>query len=144
VAVVFASEIVSAAFGSDFDAAAHSTRVLMAAAPAYAAIGIGWYALVALGRERALVLLAGASAALALVLSLVLVPDGGDGGAAVAYVVALGIMAAAILAILVDGDVRRPARRRPLRRGADRAAGPDLAPGGWRPLQAGDPGAHGT
>jgi O-antigen/teichoic acid export membrane protein len=104
--LLFASEIVTAAFGSDFDAATHSTRVLMAATPAYAAIGIGWYALVALGRERQLVLLAGASALLALVLSLVLVPDGGDGGAAVAYVVALGVMAAAILTVLVDARRR--------------------------------------
>jgi O-antigen/teichoic acid export membrane protein len=104
--VVFAPEIVTAAFGSDFDAATHSTRVLMAAAPAYAAIGIGWYALVALGRERSLVVLAAASAALALVLSLVLVPDRGDGGAAVAYVVALSAMAAAILAVLVDARRR--------------------------------------
>ncbi len=104
--LAFAPEIVTAAFGSDFDAATHSTRVLMAAAPAYAAIGIGWYALVALGRERSLVVLAAASAALALVLSLVLVPDRGDGGAAVAYVVALGAMAAAILAVVVDARRR--------------------------------------
>jgi O-antigen/teichoic acid export membrane protein len=109
-ALLFASEIVTAAFGSDFDAATHSTRILMAATPAYAAIGIGWYALVALGRERSLVLVAGASAFLALVLSLVLVPDGGDGGAAVAYVVALGVMAAAILAVLVDARRRIVAR----------------------------------
>ena len=106
VTVLFAPEIVTAAFGSDFDAAAQPTRVLMAAAPAYAAIGIGWYALVALGRERSLVLLAAASALLALALSLVLVPGGDDAEAAVAYVAALGAMAAAILAVLIDARRR--------------------------------------
>jgi O-antigen/teichoic acid export membrane protein len=99
--VLFASDIVTAMFGSTFDAAAESTRVLMAATPAYAVIGIGWYGLVALGREWPLVLVAGASALLALMLSLVLVPDGGDKGAAVAYVISLGVMAAALLAVLV-------------------------------------------
>jgi O-antigen/teichoic acid export membrane protein len=107
IAALFAPEIVTAAFGSDFDAAGEPTRVLMAGAPAYAAIGIGWYALIALGRERPLVIVAGASAALALVLSLVLVPgDGGDRGAAVAYVIALGVMATAILAVVIHARRR--------------------------------------
>jgi O-antigen/teichoic acid export membrane protein len=75
--------------------------VLMAATPAYAVIGIAWYGLVALGREWPLVSVAGASALLALILSLALVPDGGDEGAAVAYVISLGVMAAALLAVLV-------------------------------------------
>jgi O-antigen/teichoic acid export membrane protein len=101
VSVLFASDIVTAMFGSTFDAATESTRVLMAATPAYAVIGIGWYGLVALGREWPLVSVAGASALLALILSLALVPDGGDEGAAVAYVISLGVMAAALLAVLV-------------------------------------------
>jgi O-antigen/teichoic acid export membrane protein len=95
--VALASPIVTAAFGSDFSDAAAPTRVLMAGAPAYAVVGIGWFALIALGRERRLLQLAAASTVLSLVLSIALVPDGGDVGGAIAYAAALGFLAAGML-----------------------------------------------
>ena len=107
--VAFASQLVTAAFGSDFSDAAVPTKVLMAGTPAYAVIGIGWYALVAVGRERRLVVIAGVSALLALGLSLALVPEHDDGGAATAYLIALGVMALAILAALIAVRRRSPA-----------------------------------
>ncbi len=77
------------------------TRVLMAAAPAYAVVGVAWYALVALGRERALLAIAGATTVLALALSFILVPDGDEIGASVAFACSLTAMAAAMLAVVV-------------------------------------------
>ncbi len=100
VSVLFADQIVTAAFGSDFSEAVQPTRVLMAATPAYAVVGLAWYALVALDRERALLVVAGLTALLALALSLLLVPDGDDVGAAIAYAGSLAAMAAGLLALL--------------------------------------------
>jgi O-antigen/teichoic acid export membrane protein len=109
-AVALAPQIVTAFFGSDFENAASSARVLMAGAPAYLLIGLGWYALVALGHERRLLLLAALSACVCLGLSFALIPDRGDMGAAVAFVVPFAFMAAMMLGLLlrlrlVDGPV---------------------------------------
>jgi O-antigen/teichoic acid export membrane protein len=106
--VVLAPEIVTVAFGSDFRDASGAARVVMAGAPAYAVAGVGWYALVALGRERQLVVLAATSAALSLGLAVALIPDSGDVGAAIAYASALTLLAVAILGSLAR--VRRADR----------------------------------
>jgi O-antigen/teichoic acid export membrane protein len=107
-AIVLAPQIVTVVYGSDFEDAAEATRVVMAGAPALAVAGIGWYALVALGRERRLVMLAATAAALSLVLSLTLIPGSGDVGAAIAYLGAVVLVAVAILGSLAR--VRRADR----------------------------------
>jgi O-antigen/teichoic acid export membrane protein len=99
--LVLAPQIVTGLFGSDFENAASSARVVMAGAPAYLLIGLGWYALVALGHERRLLLLAALSAAVCLALSFALIPDRGDTGAAVAFVIPFALMAALMLGLLL-------------------------------------------
>jgi PST family polysaccharide transporter len=99
--LLLAPQIVTGLFGSDFENAATSTRVVMAGAPAYLVIGLGWYALVALGRERRLLLLALLSAAVCLALSFALIPDRGDTGAAIAFVIPFAFMAALMLGLLL-------------------------------------------
>jgi len=117
-AVVFAPTIVTLAYGSDFADAADPARAVMAAAPAYAIVGIGWYALVALGRERQLLVLATASAGCSLVLSLAVIPAGGDVAAGLAYGGAAAAMALAILVCVVgarDRNTRFPRSQRGIR-----------------------------
>jgi O-antigen/teichoic acid export membrane protein len=99
--LVLAPQIVTGLFGSDFENAASSARVVMAGAPAYLLLGLGWYALVALGHERRLLLLAALSAAVCLALSFALIPDRGDTGAAVAFVIPFALMAALMLGLLL-------------------------------------------
>jgi O-antigen/teichoic acid export membrane protein len=99
--VPLAAELVSRLFGTRFESAAEPARVLVAGLAVYAVVGIGWYSLLALGRERFLLLLALGSAATSVVASAVLVPSGGSGGAAVAYVGSLAVLALGIAAALL-------------------------------------------
>jgi O-antigen/teichoic acid export membrane protein len=101
VSVLLARQIMTVAYGSDFAGAATATRVILAALPAYAIVGIGWYALIAVGRERHLLALAAVSAGASLALSLWLVPGGGEVAAAAVYAGALTGMAVAIVGAIV-------------------------------------------
>jgi O-antigen/teichoic acid export membrane protein len=108
IGLIFADTIVTIAFGSDFESAAAAARALMAGAPAYAITGIAWYGLVALGRERSLLAVAGAAAVASLALSLILIPGEGDVGAGIAVSGAAWLLAGGLFAVLIGARRSSP------------------------------------
>jgi O-antigen/teichoic acid export membrane protein len=111
IGLIFADTIVTIAFGSDFESAAAAARALMAGAPAYAITGIAWYGLVALGRERSLLAVAGVAAVASLALSLILIPGEGDVGAGIAVSGAAWLLAGGLFAVLIGARRSSPRGR---------------------------------
>jgi O-antigen/teichoic acid export membrane protein len=108
IAVPIAGWLMATLFGPEFRAATEPARVLLAALPAYAALGVAWYAVLALDGERALMSLATLGAAASIAAGFAVIPGGGDVGAAWVYAATLTTLAVACLALL-----RRQLRERP-------------------------------
>jgi O-antigen/teichoic acid export membrane protein len=113
-----AEPVVTLLFGAKFSPAAEPARIILAALPAYGALGIVWYGLLAFDAERELMRVAAVCALGALVAGLVAIPTAGDVGAAWVYAVTLTIMAVAGAWQLRHATVRRAARAPRGRRGA--------------------------
>jgi len=88
-------------FGDEFGGGARGLQIMLAALPAYAVLGIGWYALVALGGERGVLTVGLAGMVVAIVCAVVLVGPHGVIGAALSYAVALSVMAVLSAILLV-------------------------------------------
>jgi O-antigen/teichoic acid export membrane protein len=97
---LLSTQIVVILFGHDFESAAEPARVFFAGLPFYAALGIAWYALLAVDAERPLMAIAGLAAVASVVAGLIVIPDGSDMGAAWVYVVTLALMAVGCLVVL--------------------------------------------
>ena len=96
-----ARPLLTTLFGDDFAPAVAPGRILLAGMPAYAVLGVVWYAVLAAGGERPLLVVAGLGAAGSVVAGVFVIPAGGDVAAAWVYVTTLGAMAGACLGILV-------------------------------------------
>jgi hypothetical protein len=93
IGVLSAGWLVVALFGEAFEPAEAPARVLLAGLPAYTALGIAWYALLAVDGEGALMRLAVGAAIASIVGGLLLVPAKHDTGAAWVYVLTLAVLA---------------------------------------------------
>jgi PST family polysaccharide transporter len=108
VAVPLARPLCELVYGSAYGPAADAGRVLLAGLPVYTAVGVLWFALLALDSERAVLLLALVSAGAGLIAAALLVPGLGSVGASWAYLAAhvpLCVGGAWVLARRV-GDLR--------------------------------------
>lgn len=88
-------ELVRLLFGDRYAPAAPSARVLLAGLPAYAALGIVWYALISLDAERQLLPMAIVAAIGSLVAALLVIPRHDAIGAAWVYTGTVAVMAVA-------------------------------------------------
>jgi len=88
-------ELVRLLFGERYAPAAPAARVLLAGMPAYAMLGIVWYALISLDAERLLLPMAVVAALCSLVAGLLLIPPHEAIGAAWVYTGTVGAMAVA-------------------------------------------------
>ena len=100
VALPLAEPAMRLIFGSDFAAGADLLRIVLVGLPGYVVLGICWYTIVAFHGETRLLGVSVAGLGVAVVLVLILAPDGAD-GAAWSYVAALYAMAGFTLAALV-------------------------------------------
>jgi O-antigen/teichoic acid export membrane protein len=100
VALPLAEPIMRVIFGGDFADGAHLLRIVLIGIPGYAMLGVCWYAVVAFDGESHLVGIGLAGLALSALLSALLIPSGGDDGAAWTYVGSLYAMAALTLFVL--------------------------------------------
>jgi len=117
VTLPLAETVMRLIFGADFAGGADLLRIVLIGIPGYAVLGICWYAVVAFGGEARLLGIGLAGLAAGVLLALVLIPGGGDEGAAWTYVGSLYLMAGLTLALLerqlarnAAGD-QTPARR---------------------------------
>lgn len=100
VIVPLADHIMRLVFGEDFVAGAEALRIVGAGLPAYAGLGICWYAIVAFGGEARLLAVGAAGLALCVALSLAIIPSGGDEGAAWASTASIYVTAGLSLVAL--------------------------------------------
>ncbi len=99
-ALPLAEPIMHVIFGSDFSAGADLLRIVLAGMPAYAALGICWYSAIALEGEGRLLGIGLLGLAVCVALSVLLIPSGGDTGAAWSYVASLYVVAALSFLVL--------------------------------------------
>jgi O-antigen/teichoic acid export membrane protein len=118
IAVPAAGWLMATLFGEEFRAATVPARVLLAALPVYAALGVAWYAVLALDGERGLMSLATLGAAGSVAAGLAVIPGGGDVGAAWVYAATLTTMAIACLGLLRHRLRARPPSPQPWVRAA--------------------------
>lgn len=95
VGMIGAEPLITAIFGERFAPAADTTRILLAAFPAYGALGMIWYSLISLDRDRALVTMAIACAVVSIAAAIAYIPGQGATGAAYVYAGSLTLMAVA-------------------------------------------------
>lgn len=98
--VLFAHASVVALFGMHLEPATAAARVLFAAVPACVLLGVAWFALVALGGVRHVLVVGIVGVVCSAVLAAVLVGPGHDGGAAWAYTVSLTAMAVTAVGLI--------------------------------------------
>jgi len=103
--VVFADPIVPLLFGRTFEASVSCARVLFLGVPAYALLGLGWFALLASGEERKVLAYGAGAVGIALGLGLALIPPMSDVGAAWAYTGSV----TALAFVTVTATIRRVA-----------------------------------
>jgi O-antigen/teichoic acid export membrane protein len=99
VALPTAEPVMRVLFGPDFADGANLLRIVAAGMPGYALLGVAWYALVAFHGEARLLLVGLASLPVAVLLCVVLVPNGAE-GAAWTYVASLCLTAGLTLLAL--------------------------------------------
>ena len=120
--VAFAEPVMRVIFGADFAPGDEALRIVAAGLPAYAGVGVCWYALVAFDGEARLLGVGVASLALCVGLSLTIIPSAGDEGAAWASTGAMYGTAAVCLWALDAGSCARGRELRREHRGADGSA----------------------
>ena len=106
-ALPLSGQLMELVYGADYRSGGSLLQVMLAGLPAYAVLGVCWYALVALGGERSTLGLGLSGLVASVVLALVLIPASGDTGAAWTYMAALVLMAAGS-AVLVVRRIRAP------------------------------------
>ena len=87
-------------FGSDFTEGVDLLRIVLIGMPAYGALGICWYAVIAFDGEADLVGIGLLGLAVCVVLGVTLIPPAGDVGAAWTYVISLCATAGLSFAVL--------------------------------------------
>ncbi len=109
-----AEPVMRLVFGSDFAGGDEVLRIILAGLPAYVALGVSWYAIVAFDGEPQLLKVGLAGLAVCVAATALLVSGGAD-GAGWAYVVSFYAMAGLSLAALArqlrtaeSGDIRLP------------------------------------
>jgi O-antigen/teichoic acid export membrane protein len=110
-AAPLAEPIMRVIFGSDFAAGAGLLRILLVGMPAYAALGICWYAVIAFDGERRLLAIGVVGLGICGVLSAMLIPSAGDSGAAWTYVGSLYALAG-LAFVALERQVSGPAPAR--------------------------------
>jgi O-antigen/teichoic acid export membrane protein len=103
-----APTIVRVLFGGRFEPASEPASVLLVGLPAYAVLGIAWHALIAFDRDRDVLPVGAIGVLSSIALSVLLIPSGGDVGAAWAYLLPSAAMSVTAAALLIRGITRRP------------------------------------
>jgi O-antigen/teichoic acid export membrane protein len=106
--MLLAEPLVRLVFGSDFAGSDDLVRIVLLGMPAYAVLGITWYAVVAFDGERRLLAVGLLGLLVCAVLSAFLVPAVGANGAAWTYIGSFYATAALSLAVLVSQYARVP------------------------------------
>ena len=95
-----AEPVMRTVFGSDYAAGADLLRILLLGFPSYVVLGLCWYSLIAFDGEASLLWIGLTGLVLGSLAAALLIPSGGDDGAAWAYVGALyGIAALTLVAL---------------------------------------------
>jgi O-antigen/teichoic acid export membrane protein len=92
-------------FGNEYADGADLLRIILLGVPAYAGLGLCWYSVVAFDGESRLVGIGLLGLATSALLAAVLIPSGGDSGAAWTYVGSMYVMAALSFVVL-EREVR--------------------------------------
>ena len=121
-ALPLAEPIMRAIFGADFAGGAGLLRIVLIGIPGYAMLGVCWYAVVAFDGEARLVGIGLLGLASSVLLSALLIPSGGDEGAAWTYVGSVYVMAALTVVVLERQFGRRADRSSEERDSPDAAA----------------------
>jgi O-antigen/teichoic acid export membrane protein len=100
IALPLAEPIMRLIFGGDYADGADLLRIVLIGLPAYAGLGVCWYAVVAFDGESRLVGIGLLGLAASALMAALLIPSGGDTGAAWTYVGSLYVMAGLSLAVL--------------------------------------------
>jgi O-antigen/teichoic acid export membrane protein len=100
IALPLAEPIMRLIFGGDYAGGADLLRIVLIGLPAYAGLGVCWYAVVAFDGESRLVGIGLLGLAASALLAALLIPSGADKGAAWTYVGSLYVMAGLSLAVL--------------------------------------------
>ncbi|HEY1357629.1 MAG TPA: lipopolysaccharide biosynthesis protein [Thermoleophilaceae bacterium] len=100
VSVPFASDLMRLIFGASFEGGGDALAVLLAGLPAYAVVGVAWYALIAFDGEASTLNISLGGLAVAAAVGALAVPGGGAVAASWTYVSALTAMAVLSLVVL--------------------------------------------
>jgi O-antigen/teichoic acid export membrane protein len=95
-----AEDIMRLIFGGDYADGGALLEVILAGMPAYVAVGVCWYAVVAFDGEAGLVRIGLAGLVICAALAAILIPSSGDNGAAWTYVGSMYAMAAMCFVLL--------------------------------------------
>jgi O-antigen/teichoic acid export membrane protein len=107
---VLAPTIIHVLFGGQFEPASEPAGVLLLGLPAYVVLGIAWHALIAFDRDHEILPVGAIGVLCSIVFSVLLIPSGGDVGAAWAYVLPSAAMSITAAALVIRGVSRRPLR----------------------------------